>query len=80
MLVVVVAVLIGVAYLTLLERKVLGSMQLRVGPQTVGVWGVLQPFADAVKLLVKESILPNHANRVIFLLAPMLSLVLALAS
>lgn len=78
MIVIVVAVLVGIAYLTLLERKVLGSMQLRVGPQTVGVWGVLQPFADAVKLLAKESIIPNHANRVIYVMAPVISLVLAL--
>lgn len=78
-LIIIVAVLIGIAYLTLLERKVLGSMQLRLGPQTVGIWGVLQPFADAVKLLAKESIIPAPANRIIFLVAPLVSFILALA-
>lgn len=77
-LIIVVSVLIGLAYLTLLERKILGSMQLRMGPQVVGVWGVLQPFADAVKLFGKETILPTHANLIIFWIAPILSLFLAL--
>lgn len=77
-LIIVVSVLIGLAYLTLLERKILGSMQLRMGPQVVGIWGVLQPFADAVKLFGKETILPTHANLIIFWIAPILSLFLAL--
>lgn len=78
MVIIVVSVLIALAYLTLLERKILGSMQLRMGPQVVGVWGVLQPFADAVKLFTKETILPTHANLIIFWIAPILSLFLAL--
>lgn len=75
---IVVSVLIALAFLTLLERKILGSMQLRMGPQTVGVWGVLQPFADAIKLFGKESIIPTHANKIIHWIAPVLSLFLAL--
>ena len=74
----VVPVLIGVAYLTLMERKVLAAMQLRMGPNVVGPFGVLQPFADAVKLIFKETILPTGANKVLFLLAPMLTFVLSL--
>lgn len=66
-------VLIGVAYLTYAERKVMGAMQLRVGPSTVGPFGLLQPMADGLKLLAKETILPSGANRVVFLAAPMLT-------
>jgi len=70
--------LIAVAYLTYAERKVIGAIQLRHGPSTVGPFGLLQPFADALKLLTKETILPSGANRVMFLAAPMLIFVLAL--
>ncbi|CAK0762150.1 NADH:quinone oxidoreductase subunit H [uncultured Gammaproteobacteria bacterium] len=66
-------VLIGVAYLTYAERKVMGAMQLRVGPSTVGPFGLLQPMADGIKLLAKETILPSGANRVVFLAAPILT-------
>ncbi len=72
------AVLLGVAYLTYAERKVLGAMQRRQGPMTVGPWGLLQPIADGVKLLSKETIIPSQANRPVFLLAPMLLFTLAL--
>ena len=71
-------VLLGVAYLTYGERKVLGAMQRRQGPMTVGPWGLLQPIADGVKLLSKETIIPSQANRPVFLLAPMLLFTLAL--
>jgi NADH:ubiquinone oxidoreductase subunit H len=70
--------LLSVAFLTLLERKILAAIQLRVGCSTVGFYGMLQPFADALKLLSKEIILPTRANLFIFLLMPILSLVLSL--
>jgi NADH:ubiquinone oxidoreductase subunit H len=77
---VVVPLLISVAYLTLAERKVLASMQLRKGPNVVGIFGLLQPIADGVKLFAKETILPTHANLVIFIAAPIAALTLALIS
>nr|YP_004222741.1 NADH dehydrogenase subunit 1 [Glaucocystis nostochinearum]ADW83113.1 NADH dehydrogenase subunit 1 [Glaucocystis nostochinearum] len=70
--------LIGVAYLTLAERKVMASMQQRKGPNIVGIFGLLQPLADGLKLLTKETILPNSANTFIFILAPILTFVLSL--
>ena len=72
----VVPLLIVVAYLTYAERKVIGFMQLRMGPNVVGPFGLLQPFADALKLMTKELIIPTAANRVVFLMAPMLTFVL----
>lgn len=75
---VMVPLLIAVAYLTLAERRVIGLMQLRRGPNVVGPFGLLQPWADAVKLLFKETIIPSGANRVVFMLAPMVTFVLAL--
>jgi len=74
----VVPVLIAVAYVTLAERKVLGSIQLRKGPNVVGLYGLLQPLTDGVKLFAKETILPSHANITIFIIGPILSLALAL--
>jgi NADH-quinone oxidoreductase subunit H len=73
-----VPVLLAVAYLTLAERKVLAAMQLRRGPNVVGPFGLLQPFADAIKMLMKETIVPSGANRFLFILAPMLLFVLAM--
>jgi NADH-quinone oxidoreductase subunit H len=73
-----VPVLIAVAYLTWAERKVLGAMQMRRGPNVVGPFGLLQPFADAIKMLMKETIIPSGASRGLFILAPMLTFVLAM--
>lgn len=67
---VIIFVLIGVAYFILLERKLMASMQRRRGPNVVGLFGVLQPIADAIKLLAKETILPSYSNVMIFLMAP----------
>lgn len=75
-----VPLLIGVAYLTLAERRVIGFMQLRKGPNVVGPFGLFQPFADALKLIAKETILPAGADKVVFLIAPMLTFVLALVA
>jgi NADH-quinone oxidoreductase subunit H len=74
----VVPLLIAVAYLTLMERKVLAAMSLRMGPNVVGPFGLLQPFADAVKLIFKEPIIPSGANKFLFLAAPCITFVLAL--
>ena len=77
-LLIVVPLLIAVAYLTYAERKILGAMQYRQGPMVVGPFGLLQPFADALKLLTKETIIPSGANRVVFIMAPMLTFILSL--
>jgi len=69
----IVPLLIGVAYLTLLERKVMASMHQRRGPNVVGFFGMLQAFADGLKLFVKETILPSSANTLIFILAPIIT-------
>ena len=76
----VVPLFLAVAYMTYAERKVISSMQLRRGPNRVGWHGLLQPFADALKLLMKEVVLPQNANRFLFVLAPMLSIMPALAA
>jgi NADH-quinone oxidoreductase subunit H len=68
----------GFAYLTLFERKVLARFQARVGPNRVGPWGVLQPIADAVKLVFKEELIPAQAQKIIFILAPIITVVPAI--
>jgi NADH-ubiquinone oxidoreductase chain 1 len=77
-LVVIVPVLLAVAFMTIIERKQLASMQRRVGPNTVGWYGILQPFADALKLILKETVVPAQSNKFLFYLAPVLSLVFSL--
>ncbi|MHB1401523.1 MAG: NADH-quinone oxidoreductase subunit NuoH [Thiobacillus sp.] len=76
----VVPLMLGVAYLTYAERKIIGWMQVRIGPNRVGFQGLLQPIADAVKLLMKEIIIPSGANRGLFILGPILVIAPALAA
>ena len=77
---IVIPLLIAVAYLTYAERKVMAAMHLRMGPNVVGPFGLLQPFADGMKLFFKETIVPTGANKVVFLFAPMLTFVLGLVA
>ena len=77
-LIIIVPLLISVAYFTLAERKILGAIQRRRGPNVVGVYGVLQPLSDGFKLLVKETVLPSNANKFIFILAPIITFVISL--
>jgi len=78
--IIVTPLLLAVAYLTFAERKVIGYMQTRVGPNRVGPRGWLQPIADALKLLLKEAIIPTNANRFLFIIAPVLAITPALAA
>jgi NADH-quinone oxidoreductase subunit H len=75
---VLVPLLIAVAYMTYAERKIMAAMQMRLGPNVVGPFGLLQPFADAAKMLMKETIIPSGANRALFIFAPMLTFILAM--
>ena len=73
-----VPLLVAVAYMTYVDRKVWASIQLRRGPNVVGPFGLLQPFADGLKLLLKETIVPSSANGVLFIIAPMIAFMTAL--
>src|SRR6185312_9607722 len=75
-----VVIAVSMAYLTYFERKVLALMQRRKGPNVIGPFGLLQPWADAVKLITKETIIPSGANTAIFLIAPMLLFTLSLVA
>ncbi len=77
-LIIVVQLLLSVAYFTLAERKIMGAIQRRRGPNVVGVYGLLQPLADGFKLLIKETIIPSSANKVLFFIAPMITFILSL--
>ena len=77
---IVIPIMLSVAYLTYFERKVIGAMQQRRGPNVVGPFGLLQPIADGLKLFLKETIIPSSANRGVFLLAPCVTFILALVA
>lgn len=77
-LILLIRVLIGIAFLTLLERKVLGYIQIRKGPNKVGFIGLIQPFRDAIKLLTKEQTLPIFSNLILYYICPIINLFLAL--
>jgi len=74
----VIILLLGVAFLTLAERKVMGNMQRRVGPNKVGIYGILQPIADGVKLFLKETIMPAHSNVILFIITPVITFLFSL--
>src|ERR1700681_2599071 len=77
-LLVIVPVLLAVAYVTVAERKTMASMQRRIGPNIVGYYGLLQAFADALKLLLKEYIAPTQSNMILFFLGPIITLIFSL--
>lgn len=79
-LIIVTVILLGVAYMTYAERKVIGAMQVRLGPMSTGPYGLLQPIADAVKLITKEDVTPDMVDKPVFIIAPLLTMVPALAS
>nr|YP_010463343.1 NADH dehydrogenase subunit 1 [Rusicada privata]UUJ37871.1 NADH dehydrogenase subunit 1 [Rusicada privata]WCO87244.1 NADH dehydrogenase subunit 1 [Rusicada privata] len=78
LLILIIGVLIGVAFLTLLERKVLGYIQIRKGPNKLGFMGILQPFSDAIKLFTKEQIYPNYSNYIMYYFSPIMGFLLSL--
>ncbi|MEL0246097.1 MAG: complex I subunit 1 family protein, partial [Alphaproteobacteria bacterium] len=77
---IIIPLMISIAYLTYFERKVIGAIQLRKGPNVVGPFGLFQPIADGIKLLTKETIFPQNSNKFIFAFSPILTFALALIS
>jgi len=77
-LIIIIPLLISVAYFTLAERKIMGAIQRRRGPNVIGIFGILQPLADGLKLLVKESIIPSNSNKSLFLLSPLITFIVSL--
>lgn len=77
-LLIIVPILLSVAYFTLVERKVLGAIQRRRGPNVVGVYGLLQPLSDGFKLLIKEAIIPSNSNKIIFIFSPLVTFIVSL--
>src|SRR3990167_7755955 len=77
---IVIPLLLAIAYLTYAERKVIAAIQLRIGPSVVGWFGLLQPFADGLKVLHKETIIPTRANPLMFLIAPLITFGLSLSA
>jgi NADH-ubiquinone oxidoreductase chain 1 len=75
---VILPILLSVAFMTIIERKQLAAHQRRVGPNTTGYYGLLQPFSDALKLIVKETVIPSQSNKILFYLAPVFSLIFSL--
>nr|YP_010627113.1 NADH dehydrogenase subunit 1 [Erebus macrops]WBK26804.1 NADH dehydrogenase subunit 1 [Erebus macrops] len=78
LLILIIGVLIGVAFLTLLERKVLGYIQIRKGPNKLGIMGILQPFSDAIKLFTKEQTYPNFSNYIMYYFSPVVGFIMSL--
>jgi NADH:ubiquinone oxidoreductase subunit H len=76
----IICLLIAIAYYTLAERKIMAAIQRRRGPNVVGFWGLLQPLADGLKLIVKEVVFPSYANTKLFVFAPIAVLTLSLLS
>lgn len=77
-LIIIVPLLLSVAFFTLAERKVLGTIQRRMGPNVVGVYGLLQPLADGFKLFIKEALVPSNANKIIFIISPIITFIVSL--
>lgn len=78
MIIIIIGVILSVAYLTLLERKIMGNMQRRIGPNKIGYIGILQPITDGIKLIIKENIIGIENNKIIFLISPFITFFLAL--